>query len=56
MLRRRGLIGEQSHDSNEAEPVEDVLELHELQLARYGGADGLRDRGGCSSRPWRSRR
>ena len=25
--------------------LEDVLELHALQLARYGGADGLRDRG-----------
>jgi death-on-curing protein len=24
---------------------EDVLELHALQLARYGGADGVRDRG-----------
>lgn len=25
--------------------LEDVLELHALQLARYGGADGIRDRG-----------
>jgi death-on-curing protein len=25
--------------------IEDVLELHALQLARYGGADGVRDRG-----------
>jgi death-on-curing protein len=25
--------------------LEDVLELHALQLARYGGADGVRDRG-----------
>ena len=25
--------------------IEDVLELHALQLARYGGADGIRDRG-----------
>jgi death-on-curing protein len=25
--------------------LEDVLELHTLQLARYGGADGVRDRG-----------
>ncbi|MCD6498056.1 MAG: type II toxin-antitoxin system death-on-curing family toxin [Deltaproteobacteria bacterium] len=25
--------------------VEDVIEIHELQLARYGGADGLRDQG-----------
>jgi len=25
--------------------VEDVIEIRELQLARYGGADGLRDRG-----------
>lgn len=25
--------------------LEDVLELHALQLARYGGTDGLRDRG-----------
>jgi death on curing protein len=25
--------------------LEDVLELHGLQLARYGGADGVRDRG-----------
>ena len=25
--------------------VDDVLELHALQLARYGGADGVRDRG-----------
>ena len=25
--------------------IEDVLEIHELQLARYGGADGLQDRG-----------
>ncbi len=25
--------------------VEDVLELHALQLSRYGGADGVRDRG-----------
>jgi len=25
--------------------LKDVLELHALQLARYGGADGLRDRG-----------
>ena len=25
--------------------TEDVLELHTLQLARYGGADGVRDRG-----------
>jgi death-on-curing protein len=25
--------------------VEDVLELHVLQLARYGGAEGIRDQG-----------
>jgi death-on-curing protein len=25
--------------------LEDMLELHALQLARYGGADGVRDRG-----------
>jgi death-on-curing protein len=25
--------------------IEDMLELHTLQLARYGGADGVRDRG-----------
>jgi death on curing protein len=25
--------------------ISDVLELHALQIARYGGADGLRDRG-----------
>ncbi len=25
--------------------LEDVLEIHALQLARYGGADGLRDPG-----------
>jgi death-on-curing protein len=25
--------------------LEDALELHALQLARYGGADGVRDRG-----------
>ena len=25
--------------------TEDVLALHELQLARYGGAGGVRDRG-----------
>ena len=25
--------------------IEDVLELHALQLTRYGGADGIRDRG-----------
>ena len=25
--------------------LEDVLELHALQLARYGGADGVRDSG-----------
>ncbi len=25
--------------------VEDVLELHALQLARYGGAEGIRDQG-----------
>ncbi len=25
--------------------LEDVLELHALQLARYGGADGVRDLG-----------
>ena len=25
--------------------IEDVLEIHALQLARYGGADGLRDQG-----------
>ena len=25
--------------------VEDVLELHALQLARYGGSDGVRDMG-----------
>jgi death on curing protein len=25
--------------------IGDVLELHALQIARYGGADGLRDRG-----------
>ncbi len=34
---------------NDAAPdfldLEDVLELHALQLARYGGADGVRDRG-----------
>jgi hypothetical protein len=25
--------------------IEDVLELHEESLQRYGGADGLRDQG-----------
>lgn len=25
--------------------IEDVLDIHALQLARYGGADGLRDQG-----------
>lgn len=25
--------------------LDDVLELHAMQLARYGGADGIRDRG-----------
>ena len=25
--------------------IDDVLEIHDLQLARYGGADGLRDPG-----------
>lgn len=25
--------------------IKDVLELHALQLARYGGADGIRDQG-----------
>jgi len=25
--------------------IEDVVELHALQLARFGGADGLRDQG-----------
>lgn len=25
--------------------IEDVLELHTIQLARYGGADGVRDQG-----------
>ncbi len=25
--------------------VEDVLEIHEMQLERYGGGDGLRDQG-----------
>jgi len=25
--------------------IEDVLDIHALQLARYGGPDGLRDRG-----------
>ena len=25
--------------------IEDVLELHALQLARYGGAEGVRDQG-----------
>lgn len=25
--------------------LEDVLEIHEMQLIRYGGGDGLRDRG-----------
>ena len=25
--------------------IEDVLKIHALQLARYGGADGLRDQG-----------
>ena len=25
--------------------IDDVLELHGLQLARHGGADGVRDRG-----------
>lgn len=32
-------------DAPEFLDVEDVLELHALQLARYGGADGVRDRG-----------
>lgn len=32
-------------ESPEFLDIEDVLELHELQLARYGGADGVRDRG-----------
>lgn len=25
--------------------IEDVLDIHEMQLARYGGTDGLRDQG-----------
>jgi hypothetical protein len=25
--------------------LEDVLELHEMQLVQYGGATGIRDRG-----------
>ncbi|MFH0901755.1 MAG: type II toxin-antitoxin system death-on-curing family toxin [Pseudomonadota bacterium] len=32
-------------ESPEFLDLEDVLELHALQLARYGGVDGLRDRG-----------
>jgi death-on-curing protein len=29
--------------------LEDVLEIHEIQLARYGGGTGLRDRGALES-------
>jgi len=29
--------------------VEDVLLLHELQIERYGGAEGVRDHGGLDS-------
>jgi death on curing protein len=29
--------------------LEDVLYLHELQLARYGGGSGIRDQGGLES-------
>jgi death-on-curing protein len=32
-------------ESPEFLDLEDVFELHALQLARFGGADGLRDRG-----------
>jgi death on curing protein len=32
-------------DTPEFLDVEDVLELHALQLARYGGIEGVRDRG-----------
>lgn len=32
-------------DTLEFLDVDEVLELHQLQLRRYGGADGLRDRG-----------
>lgn len=32
-------------DSPDFLDLEDVLELHALQVARYGGADGVRDRG-----------
>ena len=34
-----------NEDAPEFLDVDDVLELHGLQLARYGGADGVRDRG-----------
>jgi hypothetical protein len=36
--------------------LEDVLELHALQLARYGGAAGVRDRGLLESAVARHRR
>ena len=34
-----------THEATNFLDIDDVLELHALQLARYGGADGLRDRG-----------
>jgi death-on-curing protein len=34
-----------NEDAPEFLDVDDVLELHGSQLARYGGADGVRDRG-----------
>lgn len=32
-------------DAPEFIDIEDVLEIHALQIARYGGIEGVRDRG-----------
>jgi death-on-curing protein len=34
-----------SHEAPDFLELDDVLDLHALQLARYGGADGVRDHG-----------
>jgi death on curing protein len=45
----RGASKSPDHGAPDFLTVDEVVDLHDQQLARYGGATGLRDRGGLES-------
>ena len=56
LLERRSRAYQRTREVTVYLALEQVLELHRLEIRRFGGSAGLRDRGGLEAAPWRGRR